>query len=307
MMYGKTLADYPRYQGENDDSPRIQRAINECADRVLFIPEGEYQIAEPLKVENRCSIEMQKNAVLKAVKEMDFVLFFDTTRKHTALTGGTIDGNGLASCLCVKDFHHFTFKDFNLNNGKIYGLRVIGGCEMIATNIYCHCTMSGMAGNCAVSSIGGDSHYTDIVVVDYTVGFEMVGGELAGSNRLTRCHVWGGPVPAKEPGGVPEMLVDSVSFRTSAPDTILRDCYADTGYIGFQIDGNTRLMGCAYYNNPVFVLDNITVIDHKSGWLLVSDGYFTQHTEHATLYRGDNKNVIWRDNYIEGKDLHLPE
>ncbi len=311
MIYSKTLADFKRLPGEIDDAPRILRAIEECAERTLFIPDGEYEIASPILVSNRCRIAMADGAVLKAVAEMDYVLTYINCGKHCFLSGGKIDGNGMASCLWMNHYHHFTLRDMKLYNGKRYGLRIggysVGGsCEMIATNLYFMCNMSGLAGNAAVSTIDGDSHFTDIVVVDYTIGFEIVGGELSGSNRLTRCHVWGGPVPAKTPGGVPEMLENSVSFRMTAPDTMLRDCYADTGYIGYQVGGNARLIGCAYYNNPVFVLDDITVIDHLGGNLLVADGYFTQHTEHASLYKGDNKNVIWRDNYIEGKDLKLP-
>ncbi len=312
MTYSKSLADFRRLPEETDDSPRIIRAIKECPEQTLFIPDGEYLIAAPILVDNRCRIVLADGACLKAVAAMDYVLTLIDCGKHSFLTGGKIDGNGLASCLWVNEFHHFTLKDVKLYNGKRYGLRIGGyreggSCEMIATNLYFMCTMSGLAGNAAVSTIDGDSHFTDIVVVDYTVGFEIIGGELSGSNRLTRCHVWGGPVPAKEAGGIPEMLENSISFKTTAPDTLLRDCYADTGFIGYQIGGNTRLIGCSYYNNPVFVLDGITVIDHLAGRLLVADGYFTQHTDTATLYRGNNKDVIWRDNYLEGKDLHLPE
>lgn len=305
MLFNKTLADYPRLDGETNDSPRIKRAIADCAEQKLFIPDGVYEIAEPIVVDNRCSLLFQAKAVWKAVKEMEFVLTYEKCGMHTALIGGTIDGDGLASCLLIGGYCHFTFRDFNLTNGKIYGLRVIPGCEMIVNNIYCKCTKPGMEGNVGISSIGGDSHYTDIVIVDYTVGMEMIGDEFAGSNRLTRCHVWGGPV--KNEAGECVMLKDSISFRMSGPDNLLRDCYSDTAVIGFQISNNTRLIGCSYYNNPVFPLDDVVVIDHKEGWLLVSDGYFTQHTDHATLYRGNNKNVVWSNNYLEGKDLHLPE
>jgi len=305
MLFNKTLADFPRLDGETDDSPRIKRAIEECTDQKLFIPDGVYEIAEPITIANRCSLLFQAKAVWKAVKEMEFVLTYTRCGMHTQLIGCSIDGDGLASCFFIEGYCHFTLRDFNFNNGKTYGMRVHGGCEMIVNNIYLKCTKTGMEGNIAVSSIGGDSHYTDIVIVDYTVGMEMVGGETAGSNRLTRCHVWGGPV--KNEAGESTYLENSVSFRMTGPDNLLRDCYSDTAVIGYEIGNNTRLIGCSYYNNPVFPLDNVVVIDHTAGWLLVSEGYFTQHTDHALLYRGDNKNVVWSNNYLEGKDLYLPE
>ena len=90
-------------------------------------------------------------------------------------------------------FKHFTIRDMAFRNGKQYGLRIeergsLWTYELVATNCYFKCTMPGLGGNAAVSSLGGDSHFVDCICVDCTVGFELLGG---GSNRLTRCHVWG--------------------------------------------------------------------------------------------------------------------
>ena len=168
-----------------------------------------------------------------------------------------------------------------------------GGYELIAFNLYFKCVIPGLAGNAAVWSTGGDSHYTDCVVVDYTVGFRMGRG---GSNRLTRCHVWGGPLPATEPGGEREMLKNSVNFWIDgASDTILRDCYADTGKTGFLVDGwDTHLTGCRYFNNYHFKLDDITVIDHRSGRLLVSECRFNKSNPKIRAYTGIGT-VEWRN------------
>ena len=35
------------------------------------------------------------------------------------------------------------------------------------------------------------------------------------------------------------MLVNSINFKIAGADTLLRDCYADTGKTGFLIEGNT--------------------------------------------------------------------
>ena len=164
--------------------------------------------------------------------------------------------------------------------------------------------MRGLAGNVGISIGNGDSHFVDCIVVDYTIGMDVVKG--AASCRLTRCHVWGGCVPPVTEGGIPEMLVDSINFRIAASDTILTDCYADTGAIGFQIKKNTRLKGSGYFNNPVFKLDEIVMIDHCAGELSVTEGYFTQcGNVKTTLYRGSGEKLYWSNCHIKSETAKL--
>jgi len=119
------LRDFPRLKGETDDAPRFRRAIAAAADGVLAVPKGEYEIGSMLHVTNRCSLEMHPNAHLKAVRPMDYVLFWDGHDDYHALSvfdggttlrdpagafirGGDIDGRGLASCLALANAHHET-------------------------------------------------------------------------------------------------------------------------------------------------------------------------------------------------------
>lgn len=299
-----SLADYPRRAGETDDTARIQRAIDAQPFGVLRIPGGTYAVSSPILVTNHCSLALEKTATLRAVRAMPFVLkvnnattWVNSPRDDhgTFVTGGVIDGNGLASCLALDGFKHYTLRDTVFLNGRLYGLLLNAeahGYELIANNLYFKCTLSGLSGNTAVFSHGGDSHYTDIVVVDWTVGFHLRGG---GSNRLTRCHVWGGMVPPAKPGEIPEMLKDSVNFRIEGAGAILRDCYADTGLVGYEISGKeTRLLGCSYFSNPKFGLDGMTIIRHSRGRLLVTDGSFVKTAAHVKVYDGCGT-VAWRD------------
>lgn len=323
------LQDYPRLPGEMSDEKRIMRAAADAPGGVLYIPKGVYSIAQMLTITNCCSLLLHKSAVLKAVKEMDFVLFYDAAASYPDLEecdghlvpsgdydaedwnlfvkGGVVDGAGLASCMCLNSFKHFTMRDMSLRNGKKYGLRIeekgsMWTYELVAQNLYLKCTMPGLQGNAGISSNGGDSHFIDCIVVDYTIGFDLLGG---GSNRLTRCHVWGGPIPPKNPGELPEMLIDSINFNIDSYDTILTDCYADTGKTGYRICQPTRMIGCSYFNNYTYLLDDVTVIDHVGGELLVSGCMLRKTSPKATLYRGDNQGVIWRDNLLLG-GLKLP-
>ena len=252
-IWDKSMDKYPRLPGELSDDQRILRASLDCERGVLYFPAGIYEIAAMEEIRNCCSLLLHKSAVLKAVKDMPYVLKIDAAASYPDvkecdghlvpsgdpdaedwnlfLTGGVIDGSGLASCICLNSFKHFTMRDMSLRNGRKYGMRIedegsTWTYELVAQNIYCKCTMSGLAGNAGISSNGGDSHFIDCIVVDYTRGIELLGG---GSNRLTRCHVWGGPIPPAAEGELPEMLKDSVNYVLSSYDAVLTDCYADTG------------------------------------------------------------------------------
>ncbi len=323
-VWDRSMADYPRLEQETSDEGRIRRAVKDCAGGVLYFPRGVYEIAEMLVIDNCCSILMHKSAVLKAVREMPFVLKIDAAASYPEvrecdghlipsddpdaedwnlfLTGGYVDGAGLASCVCLNSFKHFTMRDVSLRNGRRYGLRIedegsTWTYELVAQNLYLKCTMPGLAGNAGISSNGGDSHFIDCIVVDYTRGIELLGG---GSNRLTRCHVWGGPVPPPAEGELPEMLKDSVNYVLSSYDAILTDCYADTGMTGFLVTENTRLIGCSYFNNYTYKMDNVTVIDHRGGQLSMSDCLFRKTSPGAVLYRGDGVGVKSHQTILDG-------
>ena len=296
-----SLAAWPRRADESDDSGRLQRAIDANPSGTVHVPAGEYRLANMVSVTNLCSLALDKSAVLRAVKAMPFVIrinvqpLFDKLppgdRRHDYnlfVRGGKIDGNGLASCLSLDGFQHYTLDDITFTNGKKYGLAVATetrrhGYELIARNLYFKCTMKGLAGNTAIYSESGDCHYTDIVVVDWTTGFHFRKG---GANRLTRCHYWGGLIGPKAPGKIGEMLENSVAFKMEDNASILRDCYADTAKTGFEITGETRMFGCSYYANPSFHVNDITVIRHRGGPLLVSGCSFAKTSSRQKTYEG---------------------
>lgn len=305
-----SLADCPRLPGELDDTARIQRLIDAHPSGAVYLPRGTYLVSSPLVISNMCSLAMNKGALVRATREMPFVLDVDNRAMirplhHSRLLdynvfvrGGTLDGNGLAGCMRLAGFMHFTLADVSFLNGRDCGLRVDGGCELIANNLYFRCLKSGLAGNTAVLVNGGDSHYTDCVVVDYTVGFRL---KTSGSNRLTRCHVWGGKLPPLRKGEPCEMLKDSVCFwLEGGGGAFLRDCYADTGKTGFLVDAkhDTQLVGCWYFNNyGVFKLDDVTIIDHRRGNLIVSDCRFSKWEPKSTVYVCTNAfaTATWSD------------
>ncbi len=349
VLYDKCLTEFPRLPGETDDAPRIRRAIDACPDGVLYIPRGIYEIAEPLTIGNRCSLWMHKSAHLVAVREMEYVLTYDGGPQYMNLIvyeengeifddlnlfirGGDIDGRGLASCLLVKGYHHFTLADVSLHNGKKYGLFTGGnhGYEMIVNNVYCKTTMPGLAGNVGICTTLCDSHYTDCIIVDYTVGMELRGS----ANRLTRCHVWGGIIPPpgtsqkewteiyrkrkyREPGYddpskykaeiLPEMLKDSCCFRILGGDNVLSGCFGDTGMTCFEVSATTFLESCATFNNYCFGMDGDLSIDHKRGDLYITGCDFRKSAPHSRLYQGTGEGLHVLNTRTSGTDYSFPE
>ena len=352
-MYDNHLSQFPRLEHETNDAPRIQRAIDATPNGILCIPKGDYTIASPLFIKNRCSLEMHPAARLIATEEMEFVLSYDGNANFHELTlynddgsiydnlglfikGGDIDANGKASCLLLANAHHYTLSNITLHNGKKYGLCVggsVGGrfYELVANNVYCKCTMSGLGGNIGIYTNEHDGHYTDCFVVDYTTGFQSDGG----ANRLTRCHIWGGTIPPvgksmKEWSefygnnkkhfiaktytseidasilayGVPEMLLHSVAFELNGGINVLDGCFADTATIGYLVRGkNNIITNCGFYNNKLMGLRNTLAIKNEAHRLVVTNSFFTNSTGTDRFYEGSREAVVWANNNADEKEI----
>lgn len=349
-MYDTHLANFPRLNGETNDSLRIQRAIDATPNGILCIPKGDYEIAEPLFIKNRCSLDMHPAARLIATREMEFVLTYDGNANFHELTifnddgtiydnlglfirGGDIDGRGLASCLLLANAHHYTLSNISLHNGKQYGLCVggnVGGrlYEVVANNVYCKCTMSGLSGNIGIYTNEHDGHYTDCFVIDYTTGVKLDGG----ANRMTRCHIWGGTVPPKGKTfkewsqfygnnkmlmingqydealeqkifdfGVPEMLVGSVAFEINGGINVIDGCFADTATIGYLVRGEKNVItNCGSFNNKLMGLRNTVAIQNDAPDLVVNNSFFRNATGTDRIYEGDPNAVSWSNNHMDG-------
>ena len=311
------VSDFPRQAGEAGDSARIMRAVEKAGKGgVVWFPKGGYAIDVMLVVSNQCSLWLHKSAHLKAVREMPFVLkYFGRELENNGnvggcvdhnlfIKGGQIDGNGLASGLNVLGLRHFTMGNMTIRNGKRVGLQfgdpslprfTADAHEVICNNIYLICDMPGLAGNIGFLTHIGDSEFTDIHVIDYTIGIR----DCKWSNHYTRCHVWGGPI-MKKGTNVSEMLENSIAFDLQGNDCLLDGCYADTAMIGYNVCNHVRIFNCAYFSNPTYKLDNMTVFNHQKGSLIVTGGRFAKTAPHVTLYkRGPGaKKLFWNDNVL---------
>ena len=69
-----SVDEFPALPGETDDQPRLQRAVHACANKVLFVPAGDYKFDRTLVVTNYCSVLMHKRARFIADKPMEYVV-----------------------------------------------------------------------------------------------------------------------------------------------------------------------------------------------------------------------------------------
>lgn len=284
---------------------------------VVDVPAGVYALTRPLVVTNDVSLSLHPQAVLRAATNMDCLVIWDGAwkkslencprRQNRFVSGGQLDGAGLASCLLLTNCWHVTVRDVTFLNGRSYGLRTCVGNEVFGNNLTFRTRLPGLCGNTALRVETSDCHFTDVVAVNYTTGVYADWG----SGRYTRCHVWNGKLSATpdEKGLVP--LAETVAFHVRGGGTILRDCYADSARVGFLIDSwETRLLGCSFFNNRKLTpMTDITVIrmTNPKGRLLVSGGSFVKSAENMKMFEGEGK-VVWRDCLYSGwkKDEERP-
>ena len=200
------------------------------------------------------------------------------------ISGGVLDGKGMADCLVVKEGKHITIDNVHVDNAKNIGLKISGfGNEVIVRNVYGQVKMDNLKGNTFIQIFTSDSHLSDCVCIDYTIGIDTQGH----TNRMDRCHVWCGRKR--------NSLINSIGFNIKGNTTSLIDCFADSYSIGYNIIGeNTSLIGSNYYNSYDFCeLDNITMINNSNGKTLriIGGMYDKGSTPNYTEYSGNSGDV----------------
>ncbi len=312
-----SVTEFPRLAGETDDAPRFQRAVDACrGGGLLSVPSGEYTFARTLYITNLCSVRLSPAAVITAVKPMKWMVEIDCSWEYNSKkapgdvytrnfnltwSGGILDGRGLASCLALDNYAHFLLEKATFNNGRIYGVGIETrgrGYELIARDLYFLTSMPGLEGNTGLYAYCGDSHFIDIVSVNYTIGIHLAG---RGSDRMSRCHIWGTSTRPIVKGKVPETLKESVCFKIDATDVVMRDCYADTGNIGFWMNGWEERMECCTYAGLRLLKDSI-VIRQNRGSIWANGFYARKTTPIARLYTSvdPGSRIRWCDDCLLG-------
>ena len=249
---GININDFPKIEGETNDSPRIQRAFNSLPSKTdnptgyyegitVFFPNGVYEINSTVTGTN-VSILGDARTIFKATGTADYM--FDITfdgdlgfahvqsgaliyqYRHFYIEKCTFNGNDLMSGVKHTSGHNVALRDCMFLNCKKYGYNVTSGSKYYIDNCTARCTTSANLSNYGFYMNGSDSHFVDCTVADYTTGF-YIGGQ--GAHRCERCHHW---------LTHSDRMESSIAFDIQSSGNTFLDCYLDTVKYGFKIGAN---------------------------------------------------------------------
>ncbi|MED3026140.1 glycosyl hydrolase family 28-related protein [Bacillus wiedmannii] len=241
--------------GVTDDTTAIENAFRDYPYKIIYFPDGNYRVTRPIRISTDNSLELSKNARVFADAAIDYIFDFNTSRKINSIydlskdcfiIGGTLDSNGMAKdILRLNKFMHFTLYDVEFKNGVNRGLVVndTGGmaAELIATNLHFinEMTPSDLANCTAIVNLGTDNHYSDIITINWSVGFYDKGNAVA-----SKIHYW---------ISRPEFIEHSIGFKLES-NTNITQSFADTARVSFKVlGGSPRIsFSTVYYNDFVY-------------------------------------------------------
>jgi hypothetical protein len=250
----KVVSDIDKYKTDlNTYTDAIELAIADSV-KTIFFPSGDYPITRPIRITKDNSFVLSKGARIYADAPMVYMFDFNTDRPITSIydlskdcfiTGGTLDGNGLADdILRLNKFLHFTLDNVEFKNGLKRGLVTNDtagmAAELIARNLHFINTINtNILDNKAIVNLGTDNHFENIVTIDWTVGVYDKGHGI-----FDKVHYW---ISHKE------RIENSIAFEIDS-HTSLNQCFADTARTAFKCtSGNARIfMSKVYYNLAVY-------------------------------------------------------
>jgi hypothetical protein len=170
--------------------------------------------------------------------------------KDCFITGGSFDGNDKASdILRVNKFLHFTIDSVEFKNGVTRGLVVNDtngmAAELIGRNLHFINYNTTNLNNTAISNLGTDNHFENIVTVDWTIGIYDKGNAV-----IDKFHYW---------ISHQARIQNSIAFQIDSSSSI-NESFADTARTAFKVlSGNPRIsLSKVYYNTSVYDSTNAT-------------------------------------------------
>ncbi len=299
--FGYTIVpdSIPR-DGKTDVTESLQKFIDENANKTLFFPDGTYLISDGLKTssspERTVSFAMSKYAVIKADgskwKTGEAMLRLgavgehangEAPTSHTSVTGGVLDGDGVADGISIDSGIQNAVSEMLLTNVRL-GIHIQNGAnngsadaDITGVNIY---------GNGKADSVGIliDAH--DNTLTNIRIGKMHTGVILnRGANSLRNVH----PLLYGTDG-----IADSAGFEDNYGTNWYDFCYSDQFVTAFRLGGGVRSF---FKNCYVFWYDDFgdghTVFD--------TDGTFDSVADTLKVcFRNKTDNVLLREGISGG-------
>lgn len=236
----------------------IKAAFDANPGRTFYFPSGDYRLDTGLVVSARNNIVMERDTRLFAGATMTTLLSYtDPTAGYAddrCVVGGILDGALKADRLfSVAGILHMTHTQTIYRDGIHRGLVLEGGtgAELMAYDLrFVNSGVTNVTDNIAIEAKdGGDSHFRDIIMRDWTVGVKDTG-----ANRWRDVHPWIGPDAG---GSGPQMTAryaTSVGFDITGQSNML-ECLSDTMRVAYKF----RTNGTGY-------TPRATLLDCRATW-----------------------------------------
>ena len=249
---------YVRANTGRDVSDEIQKLIDRNPNRTIYFPDGEYVISKPIvtpaEPSKSVALQLSNYAVIRASDDWsDSEAMIRLGGKDPAnnirqngsnyfLSGGIIDGNGLADGISIDGGRETIVRDCSIKHTRM-GLHIKYGansgssdCDIHDINIVC----AGRPDCVGILVEGYDNTITNVRISGALVGVKLV----SAGNYLRNVH----PLFYNSPDDYEE----SVAFVSESDNNWFDFCYSDQFATGFLNDGNENILDNCFvywYNN----------------------------------------------------------
>lgn len=248
------VTDYLTADGLTDVSGAIQRIIDDNPNRTIYFPDGVYLIAEPILTPadpaKSVALELSNYAVIKAAPEWphdeamirlggkDAANDITTPGSNYYLSGGVIDGSGVAAGISIDSGRETVIRDTAIKNVSL-GIHVKRGVNSGSSDCDIHDV--NITGNNRPESVGVlvegyDNTFTNMRIGGVYTGFHL----RSQANSLRNIH----PLYY---GASDNSYAASCGFMDEAGNNWYDFCYSDEFATGFVCTGRSLYDNCYAY------------------------------------------------------------
>ena len=245
--------DYLPADGQSDTSDLIQKLIDENPNRTIFFPDGEYLLSHPISTpahpQKSVDLQLSNFACFKASNQWnsheamirlgakDPYNDISIPGSNYGISGGIIDGSGVAKALSIDGGRETYVRNVNIKNAVI-GLHIKYGTNNGSSDADIHSV--NIVGNGSPDSIGVliegyDNTLTNLRIANVFVGVSI----RSGGNMLRNVH----PLFHIH-ADTYDRYNESVGFQIQNPMNWLDFCYSDQFAVGFDTTGGGTYKNC---------------------------------------------------------------